>query len=67
MVDVDYIPFDTSDMYEFACLACNCKFAIDGFYKRIDGKLVHLKPKACPGCGKPFTSEDGYERQVGES
>ena len=58
VVDVDYIPFDTSDMYEFHCLSCKCTFAIDGFWDK--------KPKACPGCGKVFDSEDQYERQVEE-
>ena len=62
MVDVDYIPFDTSDMYEFKCLACSCIFAIDGFYKNGE----YQKPKACPECGKAFKSEDDYERQVGD-
>jgi DNA-directed RNA polymerase subunit RPC12/RpoP len=58
MVNVDYIPFDTSDMYEFRCLACRCIFAIDGF----GGK----KPVACPACGKKFASSKDYERQVEE-
>jgi hypothetical protein len=62
MVDVDYIPFDTSDMYEFRCLSCNCCFAIYGFWK--DDKM--RDPKACPACGKTFESEDDYERQVGD-
>ena len=58
MVDVDYIPFDTSDMYEFRCLACRCKFAVDGFSDR--------KPIACPGCGVKFASSKDYERQAGD-
>ena len=66
MVDVDYIPFDTSDMYEFKCLACNCIFAIHHFFERVDREFVNKKPKTCPGCGKAFTSEDDYERQVGD-
>ena len=66
MVDVDYIPFDTSDMYEFKCLGCGCIFAIDGFFERINRKFVNKKPKACPECGKVFTSEDEYDRQVGD-
>ncbi len=67
MVDVDYIPFDTSDMYEFKCLKCGCIFAVDGFHERIDSEFIHKKPKACPQCGKAFDSEDDYERQVDES
>ena len=64
MVNVDYIPFDTSDMYEFKCLACNCIFAIDGFWENVNGKTINKKPVACPACGKKFASSKDYERQV---